>query len=327
MKFLIAFFPFFFCSLTIQAWQCQLDDRTLTELLFGSDRGTIFTCEVISEILPIYTEVKIDTTIRKGINLREGLVSDRNDLNRFQYYVKVKEIYFGKIDSSVVKLISMYGFKVGSNYLVYSKGTGKDFFAGGPCERRTKLLTNSIEILNELQTISTFSNIVNRQKTRKITIRNIQNTIVTEGKFKKGKPVGKWRFYYDNLMLKVEINLLKKTETRYYNNNRIQLYKFYKKDTLCYYQYKNDSANCLDIIEKDIPIVKDKQQKWYFEIYENCIIKQKHTQENGVGFVDDYIEYYSNGKTKNIGKYKNGKKIGEWTEYNENGTILKTESF
>ena len=36
----------------------------------------------------------------------------------------------------------------------------------------------------------------------------------------------------------------------------------------------------------------------------------------------EHIEYFSNGIIKNIGKYKNGEKHGEWKKYNSKGELI-----
>jgi len=41
----------------------------------------------------------------------------------------------------------------------------------------------------------------------------------------------------------------------------------------------------------------------------------------------EYKEYFESGKLKIEGSYVNGEKDGKWTEFDENGGILKTSKF
>jgi antitoxin component YwqK of YwqJK toxin-antitoxin module len=310
-------------------WQCREDGRTLTELLFSTRPGTIFTCKIIFEIPPSYTDRKIDTSNRKGVRIGgyNGKISDRNEFNQFQYWAKVQKVFFGKVDSEIVRVISMSEFTIDSNYLMYASENGKEFYAGGPCDRRTKIVNNEIAIVEEIKIIETISNYLTKKKTKKIKLLNSLGGTLVEGRLKKGNPVGRWKYYYENSNIKLEKDYKSKSEMRFYSNGKKYVYLYIKNDTVFHYQYKNDSSNCLESLEKDIPPISNDTQVWYFETYENCKLKQIHYQQNGIGLINEFKEYYDNGQIKIDGNYIKAIKAGTWTEYDRNGKIIKTEQF
>ncbi|WP_158976034.1 toxin-antitoxin system YwqK family antitoxin [Cellulophaga sp. L1A9] len=60
-----------------------------------------------------------------------------------------------------------------------------------------------------------------------------------------------------------------------------------------------------------------------YQVYntKNKILYSTSFGKSGNGVYKDY--YYKSGKLKEEGRYKNGKKEGEWCTYLENGTLLK----
>ena len=42
---------------------------------------------------------------------------------------------------------------------------------------------------------------------------------------------------------------------------------------------------------------------------------------------EKHIEYYPNGNKKEEGNYKDGKQVGNWTWYNEDGSLKKVKEY
>jgi antitoxin component YwqK of YwqJK toxin-antitoxin module len=60
--------------------------------------------------------------------------------------------------------------------------------------------------------------------------------------------------------------------------------------------------------------------------FENGKKNSESNFKNGLN--DGYsMVWYPNGNVRYFGDYANGKKVGEWTFYNEKGEFVKTESF
>jgi antitoxin component YwqK of YwqJK toxin-antitoxin module len=307
-----------FGSIDIKAWQCQQDNRSLTEILYNGAQGTIFTCKIIS-IIPVETE----NTVNKNnvINIGGG----RGEFNSNQYNAQIIKVYFGQVDTEIVKIQSMYTFKTNTTYLVYTSGKGKTFYAGGPCDKRTNEITNDKATINEIEIIDKFSDIVRNKRTEKINVKNEIGVIISEGKFKKGKPVGTWKHYYNNGIIKLENDMKKNITVNYFSNGFIMYKRFYKKDTLVHMQYLNNSTNQLEVIEYDIPN-SPKSTIYRFETYKNGKLEKIQSQ-CGMGFYGNYFEFFESGKIKVLGQYKEGNKAGKWITYKENGEIEKEETF
>lgn len=111
-----------------------------------------------------------------------------------------------------------------------------------------------------------------------------------EGWLKKNQKVNYWRFYHKNGLVKKE---------GHYKNNLPTKY---------WYFYRNDASK-----EKEGHFVKGKQNKWWL-YYDNdgnvnhkCQLKDN--QKNG------YCLLYKKQKLIKAVKFKNGKKINEWTDF------------
>lgn len=310
-----------FVSNEIKALQCQQDNRSLTEMLYNGTQGTIFTCKIIS-IIPEETEQTINSNKNNKVIHIGG---SRGEFNSNQYYAQIIKVYFGQVDTEVVKIQSMYTFKINTNYLIFTSGKGKTFYAGGPCDIRTKEITNDKNILKEIEIIDKFSDIISKKKSEKISMKNELGFIISEGKFKRGKAVGTWKHFYNNGIIKLENNLKKKSTINYFSNGFVWYKQFYKKDTFVHMQYLNNSTNQLEIIEYDIPNSPN-STIYRFETYKNGKLEKIQSQ-CGMGFYGNYFEYFESGKIKILGQYKEGIKAGKWITYKENGEIENEETF
>jgi antitoxin component YwqK of YwqJK toxin-antitoxin module len=64
----------------------------------------------------------------------------------------------------------------------------------------------------------------------------------------------------------------------------------------------------------------------WISYFENGKKNSESNFKNGVN--DGYsMVWYPNGNVRYFGDYKDGKKVGDWTFYNEEGVFIKTESF
>lgn len=118
-----------------------------------------------------------------------------------------------------------------------------------------------------------------------------------EGKLKRGKPDGTWRFYYPSGNIKAVVDYKKgKVENKaffYYNHPSQPL--------LCEAQFDNN--------ELEGP---------YREYYKNGNLKAKLTFDNNRAD-GAAVFYYTNEGVKIKGKYKKGNKKGNWTYYTPEG--------
>jgi len=263
---------------------CALDDRTLTELLFNDYKGTIFSCRILS----FYNAYDEDYSISS-----EGIVGFAT--------AEIIEVYFGKVDTNIVKLNTGSYLTVGASYLIFTYGNGHVFSFGGNCDNWSTEINNSPKILNELDIIKQFSNIYKKYLSGKFTFRNSKDIIVAEGKYKKGKAIKLWRHYYDSGIIKAEFDLSKNIVLQYYSNGFIKTKEISNKKSLIFESYcvllKGEMV--LKIIE-----IKDKSGKVISSINWNCI----HA-------------HYPNGKLKYTGQLENGKCVGVWKWFNENGEL------
>lgn len=59
----------------------------------------------------------------------------------------------------------------------------------------------------------------------------------------------------------------------------------------------------------------------------DSVIKREFCKSNWKDKDGEYFEYHQNGQVSIKGKYDHGKRIGEWTWYNENGNVLKSKTY
>lgn len=115
--------------------------------------------------------------------------------------------------------------------------------------------------------------------------------IKAEGWIIDSKKDGYWKFYYRNGQLKKEGHLSKDKPTKYW------------------YFYRDNG-----ILESEGHYDKGVKTKWwlYYDNEENVNHKcqLKNGEKNG------YCLIYNNNKIVKAAKFKNGKKIKEWTDYN-----------
>lgn len=319
-KKIILLLQLIFISLRVVGSQCFQDSRSLSEYLLSQENKLIFTCKLVKYI-PKEPLTEKPITNKNGITLG----GSRPDYQDYVFVAQIIKTYFGTIDTSHILIHSESQYLLGDSFLIYTV-SNKNYYSFNNiyCVQRTKFYRDASEF--ELKTLTSLSNIIKNRKTKNCEIKNGE-ILISKGKFKKGKPVKTWIHNYDNGKLKTKINFENKNEFTFYANGRKQVEKIYLKDTLCYFHYKNNSSNCIENIEKDLPLEISKSQKWYFETYENCKIKQKHTQENGVGMIGEYVEFYENGNIKIKGIYEKGLKIGRWFEYNENGKLINEKTY
>ena len=160
-----------------------------------------------------------------------------------------------------------------------------------------------------------------------------------EGNFIKGLQNGAWVYYFNTGEKKADVNFLNgdggnKGSTgipkngreglfnSYYKNGNpeaINPYKSGKLNGLCTFYYENGNKSEVS------NYTAGKANGLTTFYYENGALKQKsnysNTKEHG-----DYVSYYENGKIKNKGKKDTTSLalynlIGDWYEYNEDGSI------
>lgn len=113
----------------------------------------------------------------------------------------------------------------------------------------------------------------------------------------------------------------------YENEESYKIFNYYFHNRLVYRDIRDLNNK---IIRREYPL-KNQNKLTVHEFYENntSLIKKKYSisfifndedmleKKNG-----EYCEYYKNGKIKTKGQYKNDKKTGKWTSFDENGKML-----
>jgi antitoxin component YwqK of YwqJK toxin-antitoxin module len=193
----------------------------------------------------------------------------------------------------------------------------------------------------------------NGRKTGYWEARHSNGSVRYSGRFHNDKPIGEFRYYYDNGALRA-INLfsnngLRASHTAFSpNGTRIAegLYFEQKKDsTWLFYsdvdgvlisieEYKNDKAH-----GKSITLYPDTEQAAelvnYFEGKRNgeWIKYYEDGSVLNTGFYkDDFLHgpvtfYHPNGKIHIQGRYQEGLKIGLWQTYDEDGNLIEEEIY
>ncbi len=166
-----------------------------------------------------------------------------------------------------------------------------------------------------------------------------------EGRFENDKPVGEFKYYYEDGSLKA-ISLFKDKGNRsftktYFPNGKIMSEGYYlneKKDSSWKYY------NGFDMVIREEFYKNNKKNGEWKTYYPNGTLTDKITWKNGIKdgpweqnysggtlktqFKNDKLEglyqvFSSDGKLKNQGKYKNNLKDGSWFWFDTNGIPIK----
>jgi antitoxin component YwqK of YwqJK toxin-antitoxin module len=115
--------------------------------------------------------------------------------------------------------------------------------------------------------------------------------IKAEGWIENTRKIAYWKFYYENGNLKKEGRFIEDKQTKYW------------------YYYRIDGTK-----EMEGHFIKSTKNKWWLfydtmeKVRHKC--QMKNNQKNGYCFL------YKNKKIVSAKKYKEGKQIKEWTDYN-----------
>lgn len=312
----IFFIGFLLVQTSLGFCSCRHDPRSLTERLFGSDPGIIFSGKILSTNQEVGGE----------------------------YYstVEITELFFGNVDSNIVRIntgnpMSSVGggpYPIGVNYLIYAAGNGKLFYCGTSCDKWTKQISETPVIQNEIEILRQFSKIIKQKKSGQYKFFFADGTLAAKGSFKRGKPSGTWKHYYSNGNLKSVYDIAKKITVDYSEKGILLTKQERKRNGLVYYQYSKDTNEVL--VYKVIEQYTDTTTTMtVYEYYPDGNLKNRHSQINvksgkgshSTGKTGIYEDYYPNGKLSLKGKYLLGKQIGVWTWYKENGEIDKEVDF
>ena len=129
----------------------------------------------------------------------------------------------------------------------------------------------------------------------------ISGKIQMEGNFEKGVEDGIFTYYYENGLVS------SKGEKKYGFSNGAWEY-WYENGKL---REKRDYGK--------LPVTED-----FFTMMDFYDSTGKHIIKNGTG---EYSVFYHNKKQKEKGKFENGKRIGKWKAYYENGSLKYEETY
>jgi len=297
-------------SLSIQILNasCEDDGKSWSEKIFKGDFRFVFTCK----ILEFSAEKAQATTVGY-----DGLKA----------VAEIDQLFFGKIDTTIVYLRPFWGLQVGETYLVYGEGKINHFSFFGLCDFLSKKVTNSKNILQELKTLSDVSDIVNNKLTCYYTIQDDNNNKLAEGFYENGKPVNIWKHYWHNGNIKAEYDFTNNSEIQYLENG-LKKYKIVKSEnesTWYKYSTKNNDFLTLKSISKKMEY--GNLETWFF-YYDNGNLQNQYSQKsfgnNKMGYSPsgekfDYQEYYENGIIKAKGSFFEKDSVGTWYFYDEKG--------
>ena len=286
---------------------CAADNRTLTEMLFNGRQGTIFTCKILS--------------------------TDQNDNGDLYSMVKIIEVLFGLVDSSVVKinsgnynyLVSGKSLPVGQEYLIYTGGSGRNFGCC-VCDRWTKPVSESLSFKKEIETIREFSTIFKQKKSGKFGFFYHNEKPAATGQFRNGKAIETWKHYYENGIIKAEYDLKNNITWQFSKNGFMTAKSTVTKNVGIYEKYSSTVNGQLKF--KDIETKNDTGLTMQvYEYFDNGNLKGVHGQivinvkggSTSGGKTGIYEVYYSNGNLKLKGQFEKNRRTGVWTWYHENG--------
>ena len=313
MKRLSIIFFLFFGLVKFSLACCADDDRTLTEMLFQGTPGTIFTCKVLTFTTPKYPEgIQVDAS--------DGSIDGTAT-------AEILEVYFGKVDTNIIRLRAGSYLTVGKTYLIYTSGSGRVFGFGGNCDRWTKQIDEIPDSTFDIQILKQFSNIFKNKRSGKFTFTNSKSVVIAEGEMNKGVAVKIWKHYYNNGIIKSEYDFTKNITSEYSENGFVKYKRTKTKEKSEYLTY-SDKVNG-QIEYKEIQTKNDKGfiDQWY-EYYNNGNLKNVQGQiiinmqgggSTSEGKTEIFEEYYENGNLKTKGQYELDRRVGIWKWYFENG--------
>ena len=147
--------------------------------------------------------------------------------------------------------------------------------------------------------------------------------IQQQGSYNKGKPVGEWNWWYENKQL---------WRNEFYDNGNIN-------------GLATEYDSLGNLITKGEYLYGLKEGIWFYEINDykeqgSYISDMKsgtwemtYLSSNKKMFIGEFLNdipvgehiyYHPNGAIKEIGKYENGEKQGEWKKFDDNGNVLVT---
>ncbi|MBA3898709.1 MAG: hypothetical protein H0X62_00630 [Bacteroidetes bacterium] len=291
----------------IYAGCCIADDKTLTELLFNQNQGTVYSCRIISS--------EID---------KDG---------RMFSYAKILKVYFGEVDSSFIRLntgglhSSTGGRKLepDKEYLIYFGRSGKLYSCCSICDRRSKEISDEGVSAWEIDLVSTFSDIINNKRTGSYTFKDFKGNVIAKGSYIKGKVSGIWRHYVENEKLKTAFDFKTNIISVYYINGYIKIKEQKAGNVRIYEIFSDKEEGLLTLKTIDSLKADDYKIHTYYEYYSNGQLSKTYGQftinGEGGGFTNSYKEFYVNGNFKVKGQYLKNKKIGLWVWYDEYGTL------
>jgi hypothetical protein len=154
-----------------------VDNRTITEILVKGSFGNIFTGVVIS--------------------------GDTDSLGNSFSWIKITELFYGSVDSSVVKVYqksistTLPGkmLWLGEEYLIYAYDKEETYSCCGKCDKWSKEINSKDELQNELKILREFSSIFNDKQSGLFEFKYANGSIAGAGNFKNGVAVGDWKHY------------------------------------------------------------------------------------------------------------------------------------
>ncbi|MEY3417179.1 MAG: hypothetical protein RL060_1291 [Bacteroidota bacterium] len=292
---------------------CVGDDRTLTEMLFQGQSGTIFTCKVL-------TFSTLKDTNNNILTSSDGSIDGKAT-------AEIVTVYFGKVDTNIVTLRAGSYLTIGKTYLIYTEGSGQVFGFGGHCDRWSKEVTANIATAIELQTLKQFSDIFRNKSSGQFTFTNTKNIVIAQGQFKKGIAIKNWKHFYDNGVIKATFDLTKNVTSQYYDNGFIKTSITVHGKTVYFEQFSEKVSGQLSFTDQETR--NDTSLMMTVTVYNNNgKIKNKSSQlsinskESGTystGKTGDYKEFHENGNLQLQGQYLSNKRVGLWKWYHENG--------
>jgi antitoxin component YwqK of YwqJK toxin-antitoxin module len=310
---------------------CIEDNRSLTELLFQGQPGTIFTCKILTSYRPNYNKIikKKDTLTGKIEEIEEVVdVLSEDGISDCTSTAVLIYTYFGKVDSNIVTLKGSC-FQVGKIYLICASQNGKIFYCGGNCDKWTRQVSDDPNLTFEVNLIKEFSDIFKNKSTGKFSFKNKKGFIIAEGQYKKGEPVKVWKHYYDTGTIKSEYDL-KNNITKEFSKDGCIISKVTKNNNISDYEKYSPTINGLLQTRFVENFNEDGSIMEIYGYYDNRRLKSVHSQINiknkksnswsSGGKTGIYEEYYENGQIKIKGQYKNRKRVGLWKWYNDDGS-------
>ncbi|MGQ0829203.1 MAG: toxin-antitoxin system YwqK family antitoxin [Bacteroidota bacterium] len=298
-----------------------IDDRTLTEMLFKGQPGTIFTCKILTMTAQKYNNETPMTTSDGSILSRDVIQSFDGGMNGTAT-AEIIQVYFGKVDTNIVTLNTWTFFQVDKTFLIYASENGKIF----NYDSRTKEVAGNPDSIYELRLLKQFSEIFKSKMTGQFTFTNSKSIIVAEGQYIKGKPIKIWKHYYDSGTIKANYDLKRNIILQYSSNGYIKSSATQTKEKSVYLFYSDKINNRIKYKSEEFPNDSGFVMTSY-SYFENGNLEKKEGQINinvqggsaSSGRTGIYEEYYENGRLKLKGQYGHNRRIGLWKWYYENG--------